>query len=250
MSNKKPEIPSEYKDIILDLEARLDENKKVARLKNPENYKRKTPELDHMYIFAKCDAPIIEYFMKSLHLITLNDIGEFVGRTRQRVERLLNHDRKDIDLKSIKLSVMQYLNPPKFPEDIEDLPDEEWKQITEIDGIKTAKGYAISNKGRVCVSRDVTKLEITKSIRKLIMCKPDKNGRIRVNIKFTEGDTSRRHFYVNTLMGRFWVVNKKPKEYNVVSYRNPEKMDDNSVDNLYWEAKSTSLLRSRAQDDS
>lgn len=250
MSNTKPAIPSKYKEQILDLEARLEENKKVARLKNPENYTRKTEELDHMYIFAKCDAPVIEYFMKSLQLITLNDIGEFVGRTRQRVERLLNHDRKDIDLKEIKLSVMRFINPPKFPEDIKDLPDEEWKPITKIDGVKTAKGYFISNKGRVCIARDVTKLEVTKTIRKLIMCKPDKNGRIRVNIKFVEGEVARRHFYVNTLMGRFWVINKKPNEYNVVSYRNPDRMDDNSVDNLFWEAKSTSLLRSRAQEDS
>jgi len=239
------EVPKEYKKVIADLEARLDENKREAL---EEGYERVLPELKPISIFADQDPEVVFYFMKKYRLVTLKDVGDFGGVTRQRVEHLMNKQRKDIDFKEFKQKVRNFIDPPKLPEDIVDLEGEKWKQLKKIDGHVIDGEYYVSNMGRVC-RVDVGKVRgIEYRIRKLIMCKPDQNNRIRAGLRFkeiNEGDPKRGNFYVNTLVGELFLPNKNPDEMTVISYKDDD-FSNNKVSNLFRESKADSLIRKRS----
>ena len=235
------EAPKEFKKVIADLEARLNENKRQALEKG---YSRVTPELKPISIFAEQPFEVILYFMKKYRLVTLKDVGDFGGVTRQRVEHLMNKQRKDIDFKDIKKKVKDFVDPPKFPEDITDLEGEKWKQLKEIDGNIVDGEYFVSSEGRVCKVIKGKVRGIEYSVRKLIMCKPDSNGRIRAGIRF-KGEPSRGNFYVNTLVGKLFVPNKDPENLTVVSPKD-DNFSNNRASNLFWETKAHNLIRKRS----
>jgi hypothetical protein len=236
--------PKAHAKEIADLEARLEENKRQAQSKTPD-YQRTLPSLKPITIFSDCHPDIVLYFMKKYRLLTLKDIGDFAGVSRQRIEFLMNKQRnKDFNFKEFKQEVKNLIDPPRIPADIRDLPDEVWKQITKIDGHEVDGEYFVSNKGRVCKKLNGETRDIKYTYRKLIMCKPDSNNRIRAGLKF-KGIQKRGNFYVNTLVGMFFLENKDPEELTVVSHKDND-FSNNDVDNLFWESKADSLLRKRS----
>lgn len=239
--NTEVEVPKAYKKVIADLEARLDENKRVALDKD---YQRLLPELKPISIFADQPPEVVLYFMKKYRLVTLKDVGDFGGVTRQRVEHLMNKQRHDIDFKEFKQKVRNFIDPPKLPEDIQDLEDEKWKRLKQVDGNIVDGEYYVSNMGRVCKIDEGEVRGIPYRIRKLIMCKPDQNGRIRAGIRF-QGEPKRGNFYVNKLVGESFLPNKNPDEPSVFSYKDDD-FSNNRADNLFRESKSESLLRKRS----
>ncbi len=235
------EVPKEYKKVIADLEARLDENKREAL---EENYQRVTPSLKPISIFADQPPEVVLFFMKKYRLVTLKDVGDFGGVTRQRVEHLMNKQRKDIDFKEFKQKVKNFVDPPVLPDDITSLKGEEWRQLKEIDGNQVEGEYFVSNKGRACKVVEGEVRGISYRVRKLIMCKPDQNGRIRAGIRF-EGEPKRGNYYVNTLVGVLFLKNNDPEVLTVVSHKDDD-FSNNDVDNLFWESKAKSLIRKRS----
>lgn len=235
------EVPKDYAKIIADLEARLDENKKQAL---DSSYQRLLPELKPISIFADQPPEVVLYFMKKYHLVTLKDVGDFGGVTRQRVEHLMNRQRDDIDFKEFKRKVRNFIDPPVLPEDIKDLEDEKWKKLKQVDGNIVDGEYYVSNMGRVCKIEEGDVRGIPYRIRKLIMCKPDQNGRIRAGIRF-KGEPKRGNFYVNKLVGELFLPNKNPDEPSVFSYKDDD-FSNNRADNLFRETKADSLLRKRS----
>jgi hypothetical protein len=237
--------PKAHAKEIADLESRLEENKREAQSKTPESYQRVLPTLKPITIFSDCHPEIVLYFMKKYRLLTLKDIGDFAGVTRQRIEFLMNKQRnEDFDFKEFKQEVKHIVDPPRIPADIRDLPDEEWAQIIEIEGNEIDGEYYVSNKGRVCKKLNGETRNIKYTHRKLIMCKPDSNNRIRAGLKFT-GIPKRGNFYVNTLVGMFFLENKDPEDLTVVSHKDDD-FSNNASDNLFWESKADSLLRKRS----
>lgn len=238
------EVPKKYATVIADLEARLEENKLEAQSKDQKSFKRILPPLKPISIFSECPPEVLLYFMKKYKLTSLKDIGDFSGVSRQRIEVLMNRERKDFDFKTHKQEVRNLIDPPIIPTDIRDLPEEEWKQIKEMEGSVVDGEFFVSNKGRVCKALHGENRGIKFTHRKLIMCKPDSNGRIRAGLKFT-GDVKRGNFYVNTLVGMYFVPNPDPENLTVVSHRD-DNFSNNSASNLFWESKSESLLRKRS----
>jgi hypothetical protein len=241
-------VPPRFAKEIADLEARLEENKREAQSKNPEDYERLLPALKPITIFSDCDPQVILYFMKKYRLATLKDIGDFAGVSRQRIEFLMNKQREDVNFKDYKQEVKNLIDPPVIPADIKDLPDEEWKQIIEIDGSVIDGDFYVSNKGRVCKLIKGETRGIKYTCRKLIMCKPDINNRIRAGLKFkgeADGAPKRGNYYVNTLVATMFIENKDPENLTVVSYKDDD-FSNNEADNLFWESKADSLVRKRS----
>jgi len=268
--------PKKHAELIADLEARLVEKNKQARSPDPKKFVFKLPELKVINIFRDSPRAVVLYFMKKYRLITLKDIGDFCGVTRQRIDVLMNKDRSD-DFKEIQKDVKKYLNPLDIPSDPTNLKGEKWLPLENIDGRKVDGEYHVSNKGRVTIVAKKTVGGDIYSYRKLIMCKPDQNDRIRVGIKFElseeeellfkeiqkerdeakknglrldqertkEQPKKRDNFYVNKLVAQEFVPNPDPEELTVISYKDND-FSNNSADNLFWESKSDSLIRNRS----
>ncbi len=246
MTNKDIAVPKKFKASIALLEAQLKENKEQAQSIDPDAFKRKTPELKPISIFSDAPLEVIRYFMLKYKLVSLKDIGDFAGVSRQRIEFLMNKQRLDIDFSELKKHVKDIVDPPPPPPDVEDLEGEEWLQIEKVDD-RIVKGvYFVSNKGRVAKQVVVKVRGVKHLCRKLIMCKPDSNNRIRAGLTFTTAP-ERANYYVNTLVGQYFVHNPNPDELTVVAYKDDD-FSNNDASNLFWESKASSLTRRRKKD--
>lgn len=238
-------FPPKYKKTIALLEEQLTENKLQSESEDKgKPFKRKTPFLKPVKIFAEQPLEVIKYFMLEYKLMSLKDIGDFCGVSRQRIDVIMNKERGEkIEFSKLKSNIKLTLNPPIIPASIEDLKGEKWALIKSINNRPVDGHYEVSNLGRVTktASRKVRNTLFTQ--RKLINCSPNKNGRVRVHFRFL-GNPKNATLYTNRVVAAHFVINPNPDKLSVVSHKNGD-LSDSRSENLFWESKSDSLSRNR-----
>jgi hypothetical protein len=192
----------------------------------------KDEDIDRIDTFRSVDLETLEAVMIENKLVTLEDIGQYAGCSRENVRQIFV--KRQVNFIQLKKKMKDIIYPEAYPDKIKNLEGEEWRKL---DCFDTKFVYYVSNKGRV--SKELTKTVHSRphTYQQLLKLKSDEMGRIRAGISLS---SSHKTFYVHILVASIFNIESKKEKHTTVGHDDGI-LSHNWAENLVWRTKSEAL---------
>ncbi len=192
----------------------------------------KNDEIDRIDTFRTIDLETLEAIMIENELVTLKDVGDYCGCSRENVRQIFV--KRQVDFIELKNKMKDEIYPNAYPKNIRNLAGEEWRKL---DCFDTKFTYYVSNKGRV--SKELTKTIHSRphTYKQLLKLKSDDKGRVRAGISLS---SSHKTFYVHILVASVFNADQKEDEHTTVGHDDND-LSNNCAENLVWRTKADAL---------
>lgn len=203
-------------------------------------------DVHSLYVnIVKCEnAGVIKAVFYDLGTWQVSEYAKLCGQTRQSLDHILIKKRTDLDFKKMREDIKGFLRKDALPSPPETMEGEEWKKIKTIDGYEVVGECYISNMGRFKKAR-----ARNPDVIYIANIKADLNGRVRasLNVRPIGKKTTPvpKTFYINVLVGLFFLPQPKDTENMVVSPKDGN-YSNVKASNLFWESKTDNFLRVRS----